>query len=194
VTKRQAQRGISAFGGPKNWGSSGFCVGRSCLLWSGSSFRAPDFSGVDALVWRQPLGAAALMVTSPCSIPRVSTGRGRRRPPQTADRLPAPGHAEPWITTAWGHPHETRKTQKWWTGGELNSRHRDFQSRARERCDWARPPRGASHLSAYVSIELVADASTAEHRAEQSADRRVPRDPPPRMSGSESPHCRASRL
>jgi hypothetical protein len=31
--------------------------------------------------------------------------------------------------------------KKWWTGGELNSRHRDFQSRARER---AAGPRGAT--------------------------------------------------
>lgn len=97
----------------KALGLSGFRVGRSYLLWSGSPFRAPDFSSVEALVWRQPLGAAALMVTSPCSFPRVSTGRGRRRPPQTADRLPAPGHAEPLIATAWGHPHRTRKTRHW---------------------------------------------------------------------------------
>jgi len=91
-------------------GSSGFCVGRPYLLWSGSPFRAPEFPGVDALVGCQPRRAAALVIASPCSCPRVNTGRGRRRPPLTADLLPAPEHAEPRIATGWGHPHKTRRT------------------------------------------------------------------------------------
>ena len=70
-----------------------------------------------------------------CPVVRISSPRPGAPPP--GPRHPAspsgPKSAEPrspalCLQDLGLHPHQSRKSQKWWTGGELNSRHRDFQS------------------------------------------------------------------
>ena len=102
------------------------------LVATRSSLRA--ISGGRGQARRPPCRAGdGLRAGDPAGRGRPASGaarRGAKRGPQVGKDSPSPVEWPSARAWEWKAKTVIRVGEKWWTGGELNSRHRDFQSRA----------------------------------------------------------------